>query len=105
MNSAPKKRTWVAPKPKIERAHDVRKLRVCFFCENFGDSLLVIEPKKKHGHAYCIVKDGGFEALGAMPSSEINKTTLNDMLALGVKLDDILRLVKAAERRERKAAW
>lgn len=95
------KRAWVAPVPSVEKAHDIRKLRICAFCKKPGDSLLVIELRKKFGHAYCIVQDGGLEALGALPSAEINKTTANDMTCLGVKLDDILKLVRAAERRER----
>jgi len=103
---------WRAPRPAVEKAHDVRRLAVCCFCEVLGDSLLYVDrtegelPRllRKRGrtaHAYCLVKKEGIVALARLHVDEIDKVTLNDILGLGVRLDDVTVMSNAAMKRQR----
>lgn len=101
--SAVQATTWTPPVLEpLERAHDVRRIRICAYCTTAGLSLVKVAPRR-HAHGYCFLKAEGLSALGELPSVEIGKVRLNDVRALGIAMDDVLALLDAAEAREKTA--
>lgn len=71
----------------IEKAHDVRTLRVCGHCGGLGnrDSMMVVRlpgklsRPKVHTHARCYIKKNGFQAFLKLPKKEQDKVPMSDM--------------------------
>jgi hypothetical protein len=67
--------------PPIERAHDVRKLRVCRFCDALGhaDYMLLIDGGQNHIHGSCYIESHSMNSLIALPITETDKLCLADI--------------------------
>lgn len=54
----------------------------------------------EYAHAYCLVEAVGLSALAVLPSSEIEKVTVSDLLALALDFATVEKMLRAARRRE-----
>ncbi len=85
-------------------SHDVRRLRVCCFCNSIQVDLPQL-PDGRNAHASCLVKAEGWSALAALPKAEIDKATIYDLLQLRInKLTEFEALLKAARTPRRPAS-
>ena len=70
------------------KAHDVRRLVVCGYCEAAGLDLLNTTGESRYrvwAHAVCLVEKDGFDKLAALPDIELAKITVDDFRAIGIK--------------------
>ena len=70
------------------KAHDVRRLVVCIYCESAGLDLPETTGESHHrvwAHASCLVEKKGFDKLAALPDAELAKITVDDFQAIGIK--------------------
>jgi hypothetical protein len=88
---------WEAPEPELRRAHDVRGLRFCQFCQAAGFGLPAWNGAPAHG--YCIGAKFGSTALLGMPVAELMKVTVSEIQALGL-LKVFMANMDRAKRRE-----
>lgn len=105
---------WLAPAPNVSSVAAVRKLKVCEFCKHLSsrDDMVMFAPagtvpgREKeadlYAHGYCLVTKcpAGEDRFADLPSSEIGKVTLEEVLALGWDVDYALELMTEAEERE-----
>lgn len=63
----------------IEKAHDVRTLRVCVQCEGIGNSNSMLHVENIWIHGRCFIKWRGLEAFVALPRSQTDKMRLDDI--------------------------
>jgi len=81
------------PSIRLEKAHDIRRLRGCARCKRIGDDRFM--PKISRGvwmHGYCALAElGSVRALLKLPRDEINKLTLGELGAINMaELCDLL---------------
>lgn len=76
MSSVQDKKRFV---PAIERAHDVRKLRVCMLCETIGHADYMLSNQEGHMHGSCFVERNGEKCLLDFPLSETDKLCMADI--------------------------
>lgn len=103
---------WLSPDPDAGSVAAVRKLKVCEFCKRLSsrDDMVLFAPAGTvpgrdldlHAHGYCLVTKcpAGEDRFADLPSSEIGKITLEEVLALGWEVDYALELMTEAEERE-----
>jgi hypothetical protein len=67
------------------KAHDVRHLTVCCFCDHIGDSrrMLTLPGHLKPAHDRCVVHQMTHDEILALPADERSKITLG---AAGIDL-------------------
>lgn len=65
--------------PVIERAHDVRRLRVCMLCETIGHADYMLENKEGHMHGSCFIERHGRKALLDFPEAQTDKLCMADI--------------------------
>ena len=63
---------------RVERAHDVRKLRVCK-CGGLLSADMSVDLDGEWFHGRCFVKLFGFSALTALPREKQDRLTLGDL--------------------------
>jgi hypothetical protein len=68
---------------RVEKAHDVRTLRVCKVCGSLGNADTMIDLDGEWFHGRCFVDRFGGSALKALPRGKQDRLTLGD---LGVRL-------------------
>jgi len=65
--------------PPIERAHDVRKLRVCLLCDGLGHADYMLGNSEGHTHGSCFIERHGRAHLVAFPEAETDKLCMADI--------------------------
>lgn len=92
------------PAPDLASSHDVRKVNICKVCYRAGTDLPVIERSGKKAtrwaHTFCIVEKYGWRGLAALAYSEVMKTTVSDLVALGLTYDEFMAKVNEARSRK-----
>jgi len=72
--------TDLGPIPvRVEKAHDVRTLRVCSVCKSLGNNDRMIDLDGDWFHGRCFVERFGERAFGALPKSKTDRLTLGDI--------------------------
>ena len=65
--------------PAIERAHDIRRLRVCMLCDTLGHADYMLSNSEGHMHGSCFVERHGEKALLDFPEAETDKLCMGDI--------------------------
>lgn len=76
MSSVQNKRRFL---PLIERAHDVRRLRVCLLCGTLGHADYMLHNKEGDMHGSCFIEYHGEKCLLDMPTAETDKLCMADI--------------------------
>ncbi len=64
---------------RMQKAHDVRTLRVCGSCGGMGNCDRMIEHGKEWLHGRCFVSRYGKAELCHLPKAQTDRMTLNDL--------------------------
>lgn len=68
---------------RIEKAHDVRSLRLCEYCQGLGHNHSMICTMRgrtaPHWHGRCYIKEFGMAPFLALPHAQTDKMTLGDI--------------------------
>lgn len=64
---------------RINKAKDVRTLRVCAVCGSLGNNDCMIDLDAEWYHGRCFVGRFGGAALGALPKVKTDRLTLGDI--------------------------
>lgn len=65
--------------PVIERAHDVRRLRVCMLCDGLGHADYMLSNSEGDMHGSCFIERHGEKRLLDFPKSETDKLCMGDI--------------------------
>ena len=65
--------------PAIERAHDVRRLRVCMLCDGLGHADYMLANSEGHIHGSCFIERNGEKCLLDFPERETDKLCMADI--------------------------
>lgn len=76
MSNVQSKRRFV---PLIERAHDVRRLRVCLLCGTIGHVDYMLSNVEGDMHGSCFIEYHGIKQLLSFPSKETDKLCMADI--------------------------
>lgn len=76
MSSVQTKRRFL---PTIERAHDVRRLRVCALCDTLGHADYMLDNGKEHMHGSCFIERHGEKCLLDFRATETDKLCMADI--------------------------
>lgn len=64
---------------RVTKAHDVRTLRPCTHCMEFGNADSMIEHGASWFHGRCFVAGAGMKAFLALPATQTGKLPLGDL--------------------------
>ena len=81
---------------ELRTAHDIRKLRACFLCSQYGLSPSMLEIGPNHWHGRCFVEAQGLSALLRLPVEITQGLMIGD---LGIDLMERLIAHYSGERR------
>jgi len=70
---------------RVEKAHDVRTLRVCGSCGGLGNCDRMIEHGTEWLHGRCFVSRYGKAELCHLPKEQTDRMTLNDIGVAAMK--------------------
>lgn len=68
------------------RAHDVRKLKICAYCNGFGmRDQMIVEDDGRYSHPICLVRAQGERYVLLLPLAELRKMTADSLSKRGMR--------------------